>query len=181
MLLGIPEAFGQKFGYVDGAFILKKMPEYKEAQKELNAKAAEWQKEVEEKYAEVEQLEKEFNAEEILLPEDIRQERLDTIAARKKRALDYKKQVFGVEGLLFLKEQELIKPVQEKLFKAVEAVSLDERIDVMFDKSGAVTMLYLDTDHDYTDLVLEELGLGDPSDTVDNPRYKEKRKSQRRR
>ena len=135
-------------------------------------------------FEEVEKLQKEFDAEEILLPEDVRQERLDTLQARRKAALEYKKKVFGYEGLLYLKRKELVKPVQDKLLEAIETVSLDHRIDMMLDKSGDISMLYMNPDHDYTDFVLEELGLGDPTNEVQNPKYqkkKQKRTERRRR
>lgn len=81
---------------------------------------------------------------------------------------NYKKKVFGFEGLIFLKRNELIKPIQEKVYIAVEKVCKKKQIQIMFDKSSELIMVYTDPKHDYTDYVLDELGLGDKKDTIDN-------------
>jgi outer membrane protein len=164
--------FAQKIGYFDSKFVLEKIPEYKKAQDELKNVTKKWQDEVNAKFAYVEELKKAYRAEEILLTEDMRKERSDTIDAREKAAIEYRKKIFGFEGMLFLKRQELIKPLQDKVFDAVEKVCRQKRIAIMFDKSGELVMIYTDPRHDYTDFVLEELGLGDKDDTVDNPRNK---------
>src|SRR4051812_12449915 len=101
---------GQKFGYIDTDFIMTKMPEYAKAQQELNTMSAKWQKDIEEKLLGVKKLRDEFQAEEILLTEDLKKERLDTIARKDKDAKELQKKTFGPDGLLYLKKQELIKP-----------------------------------------------------------------------
>ena len=98
-------ASGQKFGYIDTEFIMTKVPEYAKAQQELNKLSTKWQTEVEEKYAHVKKLREEFQAEEILLTEDLRKERLDTIAKHDKEAKELQRKTFGPEGLIFLKKQ----------------------------------------------------------------------------
>lgn len=164
------QASGQKFGYIDTDFIMTKMPEYAKAQQDLNALSAKWQKDVEEKLQGVKKLRDEFQAEEILLTDDLKKERLDTIARKDKEAKELQKKNFGPEGLLYLKKQELIKPVQDKVYTAIEKVAKKKALQVIFDKSGDLVMLYTDPKHDYTDFVLDELGLGDKNDTVDNKR-----------
>jgi outer membrane protein len=159
-------ASAQKFGYIDSEYILKKMPEYQEAQKELEKVSSNWQKEIEEKKKEVDKLKEEYSAEEVLLTEDMKEERLHLIAEKEKALKEYQKKTFGFDGLIFLKRQELIKPVQDKLFEAVEKVAKAKRLQIIFDKAGDLVMLYTNPIHDYTDYVLEELGLGDPNDTV---------------
>lgn len=160
----------QKFGYIDTEFIMSKVPEYSKAQQELNTLSAKWQKEIEEKFSATKKLKDEFQAEEILLTEDLRKERLDTIARRDKEAKELQRKSFGPEGLLFLKKQELIKPVQDKVYAAIEKVAKKKALQIIFDKSGDLVMLYTDPKHDYTDFVLDELGLGDKNDTIDNKR-----------
>jgi outer membrane protein len=167
-------SFGQKFGYFDSKFVLSKMPEYKKAQDEINKASTEWQKEVEEKFALVDKLRKEFSAEEILLSDDMKKERLAAIAEKDKLAKERQTKVFGFDGLLFLKRQELVKPVQDKLYDAVEKVCKQKKLAIMYDKSADIGMIYTDTRHDYTDYILEELGLGDKNDSVDNKRDKDK-------
>jgi len=91
-----------------------------------------------------------------------------TASFEKEAALrEYQAKVFGFEGLFFLKKKELIKPVQDMVFEAVEKVARDHRLQIVFDKSGELVMIYTDPIHDYTDYVLEELGLGDPNDVIE--------------
>jgi outer membrane protein len=158
----------QKFGYLDSKFILEKMPEYKAAQGEIQKQTQVWQQEIEGMVSEVDNLRKEYLAEEILLTDEMKKERQEVISKKDKAAKEKQKKIFGFEGLYFLKKQELIKPLQDKLFDAVEKVCKKKKLQIMFDKSADLVMIYTDTKHDYTDFVLEELGLGDPKDTVDN-------------
>jgi outer membrane protein len=125
---------------------------------------------VEELFKEVEKLRRDYQAEEILLTEDMKKERLTQITEKEKVAKEKQKKIFGFEGLLFLKRQELIKPAQDKIYEAVEKVCKKKKLAIMFDKSSELMMLYTDPKHDYTDFVLEELGLGDKNDVVDNKR-----------
>ena len=159
-------AFGQKFGYIDSKFILSKMPEYKQASSELGAQSAKWQKEIEALRVEVDKLRKEYMAEEVLLTEEMKKERQALIAKKDKEAKDAQNKAFGFEGLYFLKKQELVKPLQDKIFEAVEKVCKKKKLAIMFDKAGDVVMIYTNPAHDYTDFVLEEMGLGDKDDTV---------------
>lgn len=161
-------AAAQKFGYVDTKFILSKLPDYKAAQGEIDKVSVQWEKEVSEKFAEVEKMRKEYMAEEILMTEDMKKERMQAIVDKEKKAKEQQKKIFGFEGLLFLKRQELVKPVQDKVYEAIEKVCKQKKVAIMFDKSGDLVMLYTDPKHDYTDYVLEELGLGDKNDTIDN-------------
>jgi outer membrane protein len=161
-------SFAQKFGYVDTEFILNKLPEYKKAQAELDKVSEKWQKEIEDKQANIKKLYISYNAEEMLLTEDMRKERMDTIRKYEVGAKELQNKYFGYEGLLFLKRQELTKPVLDKVFKAVQKVAKSKQLAIIFDKSGDIVMIYTDPKHDYTDYVLEALGLGDKNDTVDN-------------
>jgi outer membrane protein len=160
-------ATAQKFGYIDSDYILKKLPEYAKAEKELNMLSAKWQAEIEKMKKEYEKMQADYKAEEILLTEDMKKERLDTLAGREKAIKEYQKKIFGFEGMIFLKRQELMKPVQDKVFEAVEKVAKAKSLQIIFDKSGDLVMVYTNPIHDYTDYVLEELGLGDPNDTVE--------------
>ena len=107
-----------------------------------------------------------YQAEQVLLTEEMRQEKQDEIKKKETELKDYQKKVFGFGGLFFLKKQELIKPLQDKVFDAVSKVSKAKRLAIVFDKSAELVMIYTDPIHDYTDFVLEELGLGDPNDKV---------------
>ena len=161
---GLNFAIAQKFGYIDSDFILNKMPEYAKAQSEIDQLSASWQKEIEEMQKKVEGLYSSFQAEQVLLTEAMKQERLDEIKKKETELKDYQKKVFGFGGLFFLKKQELIKPLQDKVFDAAGKVAKANRLAIIFDKAGELVMIYTDPRHDYTDFVLEELGLGDPND-----------------
>jgi outer membrane protein len=153
--------FAQKYGFIDANFILKKMPSYKKAQQELDNFAQRAQQEVDKKFAELRDMEQKFLAEELLLTDDMKRDRKKKIEAKRK---EVQQRTFGYEGLIFLKKQELINPVREELNKAVEKVAKKQKLQAIFDKSSDFVIIYLDPTHDYTDYVLEELGLGDKED-----------------
>lgn len=165
-IFGLPFAKAQKFGYIDSDLILSKMPEYGKAQSEIEQLSAAWQNEIEEMQKKVESLYATFAAEQVLLTEEMKKERQDEIRKKETELKEYQKKVFGFEGLFFLKKQELIKPLQDKVFDAVEKVAKSNRLAIIFDKAGELVMIYTDPRHDYTDFVLEELGLGDPNDKI---------------
>jgi outer membrane protein len=159
-------AWAQKFGYVNTDFILSKMPEYQEAQNEINTLSLQWQEEIQNKHKEIEAKYSELQAEEVLLTEEMKQERTAAIKQMENTLKEYQKKVFGYEGLFFLKKKELIKPVQDQVFEAVQKVCKENRLAIMFDKSGELVMIYTDPVHDYTDYVLDELGLGNKEDVI---------------
>ncbi len=165
-LFSIVPLYGQKFGYVDTDYILHQMPEYREVQQEIDQLSMGWQEEILNMSKEIEQMYAELQAEEVLLTDEMKKERLDNIKEKEAALKEYQKKVFGFEGLFFLKKQELLKPLLDTIFDAIERVSKEQRLAVMFDKSRDLVMVYTDPRHDYTDFVLDELGLGDPVDTI---------------
>ncbi|MBC6400486.1 MAG: OmpH family outer membrane protein [Ekhidna sp.] len=160
--------FAQKFGYVDTQYILSKMSGYKEAQAELEKLAKGWEQEIQDLYQEVEKMEIELKAEEVLLTKEMWEERNLEIERNWKEVKEYQQSVFGFEGLYFLKKKELVKPVQDQVFEAVERVAKNNRLQIVFDKSGDLVMIYTDPIHDYTDFVLEDLGLVENQSTSNN-------------
>ncbi len=166
LVTGLIQANAQKWGYVDTEYILSKIPEYKEAQDEINTLSLSWQQEIANMYKEIEGMYNKLQAEEVLLTKEMRDERMAEIKAKEEEVKEYHKKVFGFEGLFFLKKKELIKPVQDKVFEAVEKVAKDNRLQMVFDKSGELVLIYTDPIHDYTDYVLEELGLGNENDVI---------------
>jgi outer membrane protein len=166
MVFALSSVVAQKWGYVDTEYILSKIPEYKEAQDEINTLSLSWDQEIQSMYREIESLYDKLQAEEVLLTAEMKEERLAEIQIKEEEVKAYHKKVFGYEGLFFLKKKELIKPVQDKVFDAVEKVAKDNRLQMVFDKSGELVLIYTDPIHDYTDYVLEELGLGDKNDAI---------------
>ncbi|WP_109832960.1 OmpH family outer membrane protein [Reichenbachiella versicolor] len=168
LLLSGVNSYAQKFGYVDTGYVLQQMPEYGEAKSEIDKLSSKWQQEIQAMYQEVEELEASYQAEEVLLTKEMKDDRYKEIQERWDEVKAYQNKVFGYEGLFFLKKQEVIKPVQDKVFEAVEKVAKSQRLQIVFDKSGDLVMIYTDPVHDYTDYVLEELGLGDKNDVISN-------------
>lgn len=156
----------QKFGYIDTDYILAQMPEYKEAQGEIDQLSKSWQSEIQQMYKVIEGMYGELQAEEVLLTPEMKEERVSEIKIKEEEVKEYNNKVFGYEGLFFLKKEELMKPVLESVFEATEKVSKAHRLQFMFDKAADMVMIYTDPIHDYTDYVLEELGYGDENDTI---------------
>ncbi|MEN9730376.1 MAG: hypothetical protein RLZ91_1494 [Bacteroidota bacterium] len=152
--------YAQKFGYIDTEFITSKMPEFQKVQTALNEKTKLWLKEVTAKQEAVAQLEKEFHLEELLLTDELRQQRMATIKAKDQEAKAFQEKVFGEEGELFKAKQNAMKPILDEISKALERVVRQKRLDFVFDKANdGLALIYTNPIHDYSDYVLEELGL----------------------
>lgn len=159
-------SYAQKFGYVNTDFILNKMPEYQKVQGEIQTLASGWEEEILNMQKEIDDMYSVYQAEEVLLTEEMREERLSAIREKENTLKEYQNKVFGYEGLYYLKKKELIKPVQDKIFESVEKIAKQHKLQIVFDKSADLVMIYTDPIHDYTDYVLDELGLGEKEDTV---------------
>ena len=168
VIFGLNFVNAQRFGYIDTDFILNKMPDYKKAQEEVDRLSGLWEKEIMAMSKGIESMYGSLQAEQVLLTEAMRKERTDAIKKKEAELKEYQKKVFGFGGLFFLKKQELIKPIQDKVWDAVDKVAKKNSLAIVFDKSGELVMIYTDPRYDYTDFVLEELGLGDPNDVVKN-------------
>ena len=168
VIFGLNFVNAQRFGYIDTDFILKKMPEYGKAQEGINRLSALWEKEIQEMAKGIEAQYNTLQAEQVLLTDAMKKERTDAIKKKEADLKEYQKKVFGFEGLFFLKKQELIKPIQDKVWDAVDKIAKKNGLAIVFDKSGELVMIYTDPRYDYTDFVLDELGLGDPNDVVKN-------------
>lgn len=149
----------QRFAFVDTEYILSLIPEYNSAQKQLDLLAYEWQKEMEQKRAEIEKMKSDYEAEKIFLVDDVKTQRLADIANKEKELLAFQQQKFGVNGELFKKRQELIQPIQDRIFDAIQKVAKDNALDFIFDKAGGVSMLYTNPKYDRSEDVLEEMGI----------------------
>lgn len=151
-------SFAQKYAYVNTEYILENIPDYKAAQQQLDNQSITWQKEIEDKYAIIDKLYKAYQAEQVLLTEEMKKRRQDEIGQKEKDVKDLQKQRFGYEGDLFKKKQELIKPIQDKIYNAVKKLALDQSYAVIFDKSSELIMLYTNPKYDKSDEILLALG-----------------------
>ncbi len=147
-----------KFGYVDTDYIMSQIPEYKAAQAELDKTSQQWQKEIETKMAELEKLRKAYQADAILLTEEMKKKRESEIESREKEVQELQRKRFGVDGEFFKKRQELVKPLQDKVYNAIKAVAEKNGIGFMMDKAGQVALLYANSKYDKSDDVLVYLG-----------------------
>jgi outer membrane protein len=148
----------QKYAYVDSDYILDNIPEYQDAQNQLDELAAEYQKEIEDKFAEIDKLYKTYQAEVVLMPDEVKKKREMEIQAKEKEVKDLQTQRFGKEGDLFLKREELVKPIQEKIYNAIEEIAEEKNYAFVFDKAGSLTMLYVSNKFDISDDVLDNVG-----------------------
>jgi outer membrane protein len=149
----------QKFAFVDTKYILENIPEYKTAQDQLDELSAQWQKEIEAKFAEIDKMYKDYQAESVILPEDMKKKREDAIVQKEKEAKDLQKKRFGKDGDLFKKREELVKPIQDKVYNAIETISTAGNYGIIFDQAGSLTILYADSKLDKSDDVLQKLGV----------------------
>jgi outer membrane protein len=149
----------QKLGYVDTKFILGQMEDYQSVQAEIDGLSQKWQKELEEMYATIEKMYDDYRAEEVLLTDDIKKQRQEDIFEQERKAKEYKKQKFGYDGELYKVQDEKVKPIQDKVFDAVEAMAKERRLDIIFDKSANAGMLYTNSAFDRTDDVMVKLGI----------------------
>lgn len=163
----------QKFGFIDANFILMKMPAYQKAQDEITGFSQKAEKLIEQKTREVADLRTRYVAEEMLMTNEMKADRLKAIDKREFEVKELQQKTFGFEGLLFYKKQELLAPIRDELNKALEKVAKKKGLAAIYDKSGDFIVLYLDPTHDYTDFVLEALGLGDKDD---NPKENSNKK-----
>lgn len=156
--------FAQKYAYVDTEYILSKIPEYKEAQNLIDEMSKGWQDEIENKYKQIERKQQEFQAEAILLPDEMKQKRKEEIMKLQKEARALQSERFGVKGDLFKKREELIKPIQDRVFDAIQQLASEQNYAFIFDKANQSNLLYGDSKYDKSDQVLRKMGINPKSD-----------------
>jgi len=148
----------QKFAYVDTDYILNKIPEFNQAQDKLDALAADWQKEIENKYANVDQMYRSYQQEQVLLTDEMKVKREEAIIKKENDAKQLQQKYFGPEGELYIKRQELIKPIQGKIYDAIQQLATNNKYAIVFDSSSDLIMLYKNNNLDKSDKVLDLLG-----------------------
>lgn len=159
IILGTSFAFGQKYGYIDSDYILENVPEYKEAKDKLNKLADRWTKDVEDRYAVLKMKKDNFAREEVLLPTEEKTKRKEEITKLETEVLELQKMRFGVSGDYFNKRQELVKPIQDKVFDALQKIASKKNYTFVFDKANQSNLVYADSKTDLSNDVLKELGI----------------------
>lgn len=159
MLQGMP-VVGQKFGYIDSEFILNKHPNYKLIQDELNQLGNEWKIEAQNLDKVIKEMYTLLKAEEVLLTEEMYKQRISNIKTKEKESQEFNNRIFGINGEYYQKQAELLQPLQSKIYDAIEKVSRKNNLAVLFDKASVPTsIIYTNPRHDYSEFVLEELGI----------------------
>ncbi len=158
-MLGGFQSFAQKFGYIDTEYIMNKMPEYKKANEEMNQFAEKWTKDIQTKYADVEKMKQKYQQEEILLTADMKKEKLTEIDKKEEELRTLNNSIFGLNGQLFQKKKEILKPILDEIYKTSEKIARKYKLSFIFDKASDMSMFYADPKHDYTDFIMDELGL----------------------
>lgn len=149
----------QRYAIIDTKYILDKMPEYKDADKKLAATSVTWQKEIDDKQTELSTMYRNFDAEQYMLSDELKKKREDQLFNLEKEIRDLQKKRFGYDGDLFKERQKLVKPVQDKVYNAIQKVAVNRGYDFVLDKSEGITVIFADPKLDKSDEVLKELGL----------------------
>jgi outer membrane protein len=152
-------ANAQRYAVIDSKYILEKMPEYKKAQDRLDLFSRQWQQEIDNKQASLDSMLKDYDAEQVMLSDDLKKKREDELYNKEKELRDLQKKRFGFEGDLFKKRQELIKPIQDVVYTAIQKLAVDRAYDFILDKSEGITVIFADPKLDKSDDVLKLLGV----------------------
>ena len=149
----------QRYAVIDSKYILDKLPEYKEAQKLLDQFSEQWQQEVDQKQALMDKMYKEYEAEQVMLSDVLKKKREDELYNKEKELRDLQKKRFGFEGDLYKKRQELIKPIQDRVYNAVQKLATDKQYDFILDKSEGITVIFADPKLDKSADIIRNLGV----------------------
>ncbi len=148
----------QKFAFVDTEYILQNIPEYGDAQEQINQLSAKWEKEIKALRTKVDALQREYQTESVLLTDDQKRKKEEEISAKEQEMMTLQMDYFGPEGQLFTKRIELIQPIQEKIYNAINQIALIKNYAFVFDKASGTTVLYCNEKNDISDDVLDEIG-----------------------
>lgn len=151
--------FAQKFGYVDSDFVMKKMPNYEKAQSNLDNAAKKWQEDIQKIIQKADKLKSDFLSEELLLTDELKKEKQEEIKKIEEEARQLQNRTFGNDGQYDTRRKELLKPVMEEMYKAIEKMARKNKLQIVLSNTEGLTVLYAEPRHDYTEEVLEELGL----------------------
>lgn len=158
-----PAAAQQQIGYVDSQYILERMSEYKTVQQKLDRLEQQWEAEIEKMQQRVDTLFQEYQARELLYTEEERKQKREEIMRQEERIRQFRKNHFGPEGELYRRQEQLMRPLQERILQAIDEVARSGGYDYVFDKSGDFLFLFARDEHDVSQQVLEELGI-DPEE-----------------
>jgi outer membrane protein len=152
-------SFAQRYAIIDTKYILGKMPDYVDADKKLQTEIEQWQKEIDNMQAALDKMYKDYDAEKFMLSDDLKKKREDELFNKEKEVRDLQKRRFGYQGDLFKEREKLVKPLQDKVYNAVQKIAVARGYDFILDKSEGITVIFADPKLDKSDDVLRELGI----------------------
>ncbi|CAN5547916.1 hypothetical protein BH10BAC2_BH10BAC2_39520 [soil metagenome] len=158
-LLLTAASYAQRYAVIDTKYILNKMPEYTDADKKLQVVSEQWQKEIDNRQAELDKMYKDYDAEQFMLSDDLKKKREDELFNKEKELRDLQKKRFGYQGDLFKEREKLVKPLQDKVYNAVQKIAVARGYDFILDKSEGITVIFVDPKLDKSDDILRELGI----------------------
>ena len=149
----------QRYAVIDTKYVLDKIPEYKDADKKLQAISQQWQKEIDDRQSQLDKMYKNYEAEQFMLTDELKKKREDELFLKEKETRELQKRRFGYEGDLFKERQRLVKPIQDKVYNAIQKLALARSYDFVLDKSEGITIIFADPKLDKSDDVLKEMGI----------------------
>ena len=173
-----PTVMAQKYACVNTDYILKSIPDYAAAQRRLDKYVADWQKELQDKQSELDAMRASYEQESYLLPDNLKRRRQEELKEKEQEIKELQRQRFGAEGDLDKKRAELLKPVQDRVYTAIERMAHEKNYAFIFDKAGSATILFSNKKYDISDEVLELLGYK-PGATAEPPKGAEEKGSKR--
>jgi len=159
LLISTAAVAQQRYAIIDTKYILSKIPEYRDADKKLQLVGEQWQKEIDDKQVILDKMYKNYEAEQVMLTDELRKKREDELFVKEKEIRDLQKKRFGYEGDLFKERQKLVKPIQDKVYNAIQKIAVARVYDFILDKSEGITVIFADPKLDKSDEVLRELGI----------------------
>jgi outer membrane protein len=159
MFFGLFANAQTKYAVINTKYILEKIPEYKEADKKLKELGDQWQLEIDGKQMALDKMYKNYEAEQFMLSEELKKKREEELFFKEKELRDLQKKRFGYEGDLFKERQKLVKPIQDKVYNAVQKMAVSRSYDFILDKSEGITIIFADPKLDKSDEILRQLGI----------------------
>lgn len=144
-------ALAQRIAYVDVTAILESLPDYQKAQEQLDKVATQWRQEIAQEQDQIKSMYSQYQAEQVMLSEEMKKKREEEIMTKEKEVREMQRQKFGPEGSLFKKREELVKPIQDKVYAAIQKFAEDKGFEYVFDKGSASGMLFADPKYDKTE------------------------------
>ncbi len=159
LFFSVPLLAQLKIGYVDSDAIMKQLPDAQDAQKKLDDQIQEWREELKKMKDEWKKKYDDYDQRKLTMSPQRRDEVEKELMKLEEEIANFREQKFGANGELFRKEEELMKPIQNRIFTVIQEIAEEEDFDFIFDRSGDILFLYAKEEYDITNMVLDKLKL----------------------